>query len=284
MGMEEYTPHVDTRLWEPRMVALPQVAYLLRDLQYLNNWKTVENLERSAQKYASPYLAWEVVRKHFAGEVVGEVVETRTHSRLPWTGMEGYFVGQDLTAEAIIRKTAAIGLEIDQELYTKLNIKAGMKANTIQNALMGAPIERAAEVWREIYKAYLKAINQLRELPKDDEARREFTEFRGRTYALIAGHPPIDYNWSIEGVSRTIHLPRNLPPINPDRIRHDATGVTRKDSQVPHGLTMVTLDNEQLLGYLLSAEIGKARDPLILTLMEREPHQIYGELKTEALA
>lgn len=87
----------------------------------------------SGRRYQPPFLAMELVRVQRAGEIVGNLVDINSGQEIPWTGLEGYFVGSGKTPEEIVSLIAELG----SDLYNRVvvPIKQGNEYQRAQRYL-----------------------------------------------------------------------------------------------------------------------------------------------------
>jgi hypothetical protein len=221
---------------------LPYLAAFLQQATQGAPYRQRAVLEAS-DTYASSFLAWQSMRLGGrAGLVVGNL--WCRGEALPFTGFEGYFADTDLSAGEVAREEAHLGGQVLAELREEM-VTAWPGAHRIDTspAAVVVALRTAAHdlvLLRRLNAHFGAILGKLR--AQETMQHGWYDPFKDTTYAYLAS--TLTYTWR----GSTLHEQYDLP-LWADR------------GTLP--FTAVTLDDRELQGYTLMAELGRVGHPLI---------------------
>lgn len=134
----------------------------------------------ASKRYEGPFVAWEIVRTQRAGDIV-QNPHLPNGLSLPWTGLEGYFVGTKIAANPseVVTTIANFGKDIYDKTVAQA-LTAG-DYQTAQALLRTATGEQySAATYTELNRQFGALLGRLRS--QSYENPPAYTTFRGETY------------------------------------------------------------------------------------------------------
>lgn len=238
-GPEKATPRVlHVRKELPRLGAFLRVATRGDPQVEAALWEI-----GTSAPYQIAFLAWQAVRKgNRAGIVVGNVM--CRGSVLPYTGFEGYFASTDLDPAAVVRAEAQMGRHILAELRRQLATSSSYE-HTPQGSFTAL---------RDVLHGQTYTIPALVML------NAHFGALLGKLRAQETMHA----GWYDPFKDETYQsLNSSLTYIGRDKSLSEQYDLALWADRNTLALTPVTLDDDDLAGYDLMAEIGRLGHPLI---------------------
>ena len=217
--IEERSPQLGRLLWNTSLGELAQIDEIVAGSRTLED----------------NYLAYESVRKGSrAGFIVGKVYNEGL--KLPFTGLEPYTVGSELSPEDIVRFEVQEGMRV-----AKILKRSDYRYKFFQN-LRGERTD--PKVIKELSDIYGGVIARFRAVGDSDNS-----QFRSETYSQVRRVPDISYKINGVDLSQRIVIPRVQVDLFPT--------------------TTISMSRQEVEGYLVLAEIGNLGHPLVREAVKR---------------
>lgn len=212
----------------------PQLGRLLLSTS-LGNPEYIDDIIDQSRSIEDRYLAYESVRTGLrAGYIVGKIY---THDkRLPYTGLEPYAVGSELSPEEIVGLEASEGVKLVKALNRD---GSGYFYN---KALRGEKVD--PKVIGDLAAVWGGLVARFRAIGDSD-----LSQFRSETYSRVRVLPDIAYALKGGDLKQTIVLPKV------------------SEGQFP--TTRVELSSDDIRGYLMVSALGRFGHPLVRETVRR---------------
>jgi hypothetical protein len=206
-----------------------------------------EEVLRVSRLYEGGFLAWQTIRKgNRAGLLVGDI--SCRGQTLPYTGFEGYYADLNLGPADVVKDEARHGCHILEELHHYC-VTAGATQHTPGAALAALLATMRGQSYEAsaltlLNKHFGALLGRLR--AQETMQAGWYDSFKGTTYDSIA---------------------TALLYTRPQGVLHEHYTVPLWADRASLPPASVVLDEQEMAGYELMAEIGRMGHPLVRSLL-----------------